>query len=335
MTVNDSTDVSESMQLPVIPEYGKAICRPLYEGSNATVYKFVRSPEAVVVVKVISRSTTDYELLAKREFFNAQRSHSTNIVSVLKLVCLEDASFAIIMPFYKHGDLHTVLLRLRKNRTDLPQGQKDYIFTQILRGIAHLHTLGIIHRDVKPGNCLISDAGSIQISDFGYSFDTTTEDFALLAKRLGTDFLCCGTPSFKGPELFEYEIEPPAELQVSSLFALDSWLLGIVYFHICCMQAPWLNAKDLLHYSTYASQYSLVLARLLLLRSINDKSSLLPRSSPLVLFRELPLDSRSHILKLLDPCFETRLLPAEILGSEWLKFAYASPRELLSLAKLL
>ena len=46
------------------------------------------------------------------------------------------------------------------------------IFLDVLHAISHLHVHGIVHRDIKPGNLLISDDGKPRLSDFDISVET-------------------------------------------------------------------------------------------------------------------------------------------------------------------
>ncbi|SCV00741.1 LANO_0F08372g1_1 [Lachancea nothofagi CBS 11611] len=75
------------------------------------------------------------------------------------------------------------------------------IFRGVILGLEYLHYQGIIHRDIKPANLLISESGTVKISDFGVSFAASNEgegdetlDELELAKT-------AGTPAFFAPEI--------------------------------------------------------------------------------------------------------------------------------------
>jgi len=78
--------------------------------------------------------------------------------------------------FFEHeGNLHLVMEYVEGESLDvfikksglIPPGTCLSIFSQVLEGIGYAHSMGVIHRDVKPGNIIITGNGRAQITDFG------------------------------------------------------------------------------------------------------------------------------------------------------------------------
>lgn len=64
------------------------------------------------------------------------------------------------------SDLELVIDR---SVSPLPERMVKAFLRMLLSGLHHMHSLGIIHRDVKPANCLVSHEGELKICDFGLS----------------------------------------------------------------------------------------------------------------------------------------------------------------------
>jgi len=54
-------------------------------------------------------------------------------------------------------------------RKMLPEWQAHFFFTQLIAGMEYLHACGIVHKDIKPGNLLLTVDQTLKISDFGVS----------------------------------------------------------------------------------------------------------------------------------------------------------------------
>lgn len=69
---------------------------------------------------------------------------------------------------FEHID-HTVLDELEENPGGLPEYNGKGIIWQVIQGIRFCHLNGVVHRDVKPENVLISERGVVKLCDFGFA----------------------------------------------------------------------------------------------------------------------------------------------------------------------
>lgn len=96
----------------------------------------------------------------------------------------------LIMQFLPSTPLSDVL----RDRHTLPLTETARIGAQIASALAAAHRVGIVHRDVKPGNVLLADDGTARISDFGISH-------ALGDSTLTATGMVHGTPAYLAPEV--------------------------------------------------------------------------------------------------------------------------------------
>lgn len=91
----------------------------------------------------------------------------------------------------------------------LPERRVEAIAVDIAGALATAHELGVIHRDVKPGNILVTDAGGVKLADFGIAKSADTMDLTVTG-------MIVGSPSYLAPERLGGE---PATAR-SDLYAL-------------------------------------------------------------------------------------------------------------------
>lgn len=112
-----------------------------------------------------------------------------NVIRVLDLDQLPDGSIYVVMELLQGRSLAARL------KTGGPLGASEGvpIFRQVCRGLAAAHQLGVVHRDLKPGNVFLCDDRVVKVLDFGMS------KFAE-AESLTQEGYTLGTPEYMSPE---------------------------------------------------------------------------------------------------------------------------------------
>jgi serine/threonine protein kinase len=158
-----------------------------------------------------------------READLARRLDHPGIVRVL------DAGEEGGMPFLVTELMQGETLRARLEREErLAPDEAVPIFTSLARALEHSHQQGVIHRDVKPENIFLTDAGA-KLGDFGNARVVS------LASVTGAS-LSWGTPEYVAPEVFmRGRADPRADL----------YSLGVVFYEMLSGQLPWSRSETL------------------------------------------------------------------------------------------
>ena len=188
----------------------------LGEGGMGVVYKgFDRAIGRNVAIKAIDKASVDaQELKYILERFRVEAQAVGRLVHPR------------IVQIYDYGeDEHTAyivmeLINGKTLRQHLAQ-EASYeiheigvIIGQLLDGIGHAHSEGVIHRDIKPGNIMINSDGRIKISDFGIARIDSSE-----LTQVGE---ILGTPYYMAPEQFiGSAIDPTADLYSVGVIAYE------------------------------------------------------------------------------------------------------------------
>lgn len=124
-----------------------------------------------------------------REAWIATRLSSPWVAEVIEDATDRRTSLYTVMPFYEGETLER---RLRR-RPPVSRSEGLAIADKLAKAVAALHRAGVIHRDVKPDNVILTGDGGLKLIDLGVARLPNMEDFP------GTD--TPGTPSYMAPEL--------------------------------------------------------------------------------------------------------------------------------------
>ena len=165
-------------------------------GGMAVVYRaHDRALNRVVAVKVLhGHLQTQRESRARltREAQAVAKLHHPNIVEIFDYSG-EDAETAFIVTELIDGEtLETFLLR---RRLELPETAL-LLVAPICEALAHAHAVGIVHRDIKPGNVMIRADGTVKLMDFGIAQVLDAQGLTMTGTLLGS-------PAHMSPEHIE------------------------------------------------------------------------------------------------------------------------------------
>ncbi len=144
-----------------------------------------------VLLKVLHKHLLkDKELVARfsREAKACAILHSENIVQVYDLTEVDGAP-AIVMEFVEGQSLDDALL----DHNTRSEEMLLRVAVSVLNALGYAHERGVIHRDIKPGNILISNTGSIKVTDFGLAVLSGSPSLTI-------DGTLIGTPAYMSPE---------------------------------------------------------------------------------------------------------------------------------------
>ncbi len=185
--------------------HGYEIKEKIGSGGMSTVYRGLHSTLGYpVAVKVLHPGLAgDESFIARfeREARAASSLRNNNITRVIDFGS-EDDMYFIVMEHIDGPDLQKLFADFQKavgRSRPLPAEIALLILEEVAYGLKAAHTNGIIHRDMKPNNVLLSTEGEVKIADFGLARDTRA--FARLsAQNLTQPGMVVGTPSYMSPE---------------------------------------------------------------------------------------------------------------------------------------
>ncbi|MEO0236822.1 MAG: protein kinase [candidate division WOR-3 bacterium] len=228
------------MTYKTIDKYRFCFDNSLGSGSFATVYKgsnLVTKQD--VAIKEIN--------LPKLYQFHDYRQIENNLVSEIKIMkMLNHPSILhldevigsgpyiyLILEYCTHSDLLSYMKKFSKKPnliTGISESCAHHFAVQIMQGLKYLHSLGVIHRDLKPQNILLTNCQNpnevnpfnlkVKIADFGFAR-------VLSPAQLAETF--CGSPLYMGPEILNAK-------KYNDL--ADLWSFGIIMYQMLVGETP-------------------------------------------------------------------------------------------------
>lgn len=203
------------------------LLREVGVGSFGTVYQAQHcETKEIVAVKIVAPEVARNAVYMKRfeqEFRVASRLEHPNIVRGLGYDGTAPQPY-LVMEFIDGESLGEKLDRVKR----LPEDEALRIIVQVAQGLHFAHQQGLIHRDVKPDNVMVSKDGEVKVLDLGLAKETTT---TMDLTRPGTGL---GTPSFMAPEQFRNAKNASIRCDIYSLAAmLYQMVTGTIPFGGC------------------------------------------------------------------------------------------------------
>ncbi|HXD17472.1 MAG TPA: serine/threonine-protein kinase [Vicinamibacterales bacterium] len=167
-----------------------------------------------VAIKVPHKQNLDFTEMLKEPRLLASMNHP-NIVTVLTAE-KQESVFFIVMEYVPGQTLEQIILR--EGPLDVSRALD---FTcQICNAVDHAHRVGVLHRDLRPGNMLVSEAGMVKVTDFG------TSRLLEIAAH-GTTVI--GSPPYMAPEQFYGK----------AVFASDVYSVGVTMYQMLTGELPY------------------------------------------------------------------------------------------------
>ncbi|XP_077001071.1 calcium/calmodulin-dependent protein kinase type 1B isoform X2 [Tamandua tetradactyla] len=172
-----------------------------------------RGSAHLVALKCIpKKALRGKEALVENEIAVLRRVSHPNIVA-LEDVHESPSHLYLAMELVTGGELFDRIME----RGSYTEKDASHLVGQVLGAVSYLHSLGIVHRDLKDSKIMVSDFGLSKIQ---------------AGNMLGT---ACGTPGYVAPELLEQK--PYGK-------AVDMWALGVISYILLCGYPPFYDESD-------------------------------------------------------------------------------------------
>jgi eukaryotic-like serine/threonine-protein kinase len=223
--IRSQLDERKNSQIP-----GYVLLGKLGKGAMATVYKARQvSLDRIVAIKVLPKRLSENPEFVERFYKEgkaAARLSHNNIVQAIDVGSTPDGFHFFVMEYVEGKTLYDVMQPppVGEGRSFSETEALD-IMVQISEALAHAHQRGLIHRDVKPKNILLTRHGVAKLTDLGLA--RAADDKEAAESEAGKAY---GTPYYISPEQIRGEIDID--------FRADIYSLGATMYHMLTGHPP-------------------------------------------------------------------------------------------------
>lgn len=231
ITVNQAKRIRsqlEERRRSQIPGY--RLLEKLGKGAMATVYKARQeSLDRIVAIKVLPRKFAENAEFVERFYREgraaAKLSHN-NIVQAYDVGCSPEGFHYFVMEYIEGKTLYDIMQPPPAGEgRAFSEAEALDIIIQIADALAHAHERGLIHRDVKPKNIILTPQGVAKLTDLGLA--RATDDKEAAESEAGKAY---GTPYYISPEQIRGDVDID--------YRADIYSLGATLYHLVTGRPP-------------------------------------------------------------------------------------------------
>ncbi|PRX44034.1 serine/threonine protein kinase [Prauserella shujinwangii] len=174
----------------IVRRLGTGAMGAVWQAQDEVLHRTVAIKQLLLQPGLDGNEAEDARQRTMREGRIAARLHHPNAISVFDVVTDDNGQPCLIMEYLESTSLAQVL----QNQGTLDPIEVARIGAQVASALKEAHAVGIVHRDIKPGNILLAPNGLVKITDFGISRakdDVTVTKTGMIA----------GTPAYLAPEV--------------------------------------------------------------------------------------------------------------------------------------
>ena len=221
--LNQSLD-DDSIYRPAQQIPGYQILSKIGQGAMAVVFKAKQlSLDRIVAIKVLPKRLSENQEFVDRFYREGRAAAKLNHPNIVAAYDVGEAGgyHYFVMEFIDGETVYELLTDGKRVTEELAID----IIRKVARALEHAHTVGLVHRDVKPKNIMITKSGDVKLADMGLAREVT--DHKTATEEAGRAY---GTPYYISPE----QIRGAIDIGIRA----DIYGLGATFYHAVTGKVP-------------------------------------------------------------------------------------------------